>query len=319
MSETTLPRIVFMGTPTFSEVALRALHAAQYPLVAVYTKPDKPSGRNQEISKSPVKIFAEAQSIPVEQPPRFDDNAIATLRNYRPDIIVVAAYGKILPQAVLDIPKDGCINIHASMLPRWRGASPIQNALLSGDSTTGITLIKMDAGMDTGPIITSKEMRIEPEETTGSLLPKLAEMGAKLLIDTLPHWRTGNETLREQDGSKATLCQLIEREDGRIFWSEEAATIFNRYRALSPWPGIFSFWKRKSTPLRLKLQSISLQKENPEAKHSLGQVFEISDSIGIQTGKGVVFIREIQVEGKAAMPISDFIRGYPDFIGAILE
>lgn len=319
MTDISKARVVFMGTPAFAETILQSLIEAHYPIVAVYTQPDKPSGRDQELIKSPVKILSEAQHIPVEQPSRLDDVAISSFEKYAPDIVIVAAYGKILPKAMLDIPRFGCLNIHASLLPRWRGASPIQNALLAGDTETGVTIMKMDAGMDTGDIIARENVSIASTDTTETLLPKLAHTGAELLLSILPDWLDGKNEATPQDESSVTLCQLIDREDGKIFWSDEAESIFRRFRALQPWPGIFSFWRRNGSLLRIKFHRISIQKQNPETKHELGQVFEIGDQIGVSTGNGVILLGEIQLEGKERTSIVEFVRGYPDFIGSILE
>lgn len=319
MPEASDTRVVFMGTPHFAESILSSLVNSHYTLVAAYTQPDRPSGRAQEIAKSPVKIFAETHAIPVEQPVRFDRETVEKLRVFKPDIIIVAAYGKILPQEVLDIPPFGCVNVHASLLPRWRGASPIQNALLAGDTETGITIIKMDAGMDTGPILKQKAIPIDPTDTTATLLTKLAESGAAILGNTLEKWLRGKIEPSTQPSEGVTLCQLIEREDGKIFWNNEAESIYNRYRALSPWPGIFSFWRKGGSLLRIKFRRISLQKQSPEAPHELGQVFEIGETVGIATARGIILLDEVQLEGKTCIPVKDFIRGYPDFVGAILE
>lgn len=319
MPETSDTRVIFMGTPLFAESILRSLVDAHYMIVAAYTQPDRPSGRAQEVTQSPIKIFAEAHKIPVEQPARFDRETIEKLQAFRPDIIIVAAYGKILPQEVLDIPPFGCINVHASLLPRWRGASPIQNALLAGDTETGVTIMKMDAGMDTGPILKQKTISIDPTDTTATLLPKLAEASATLLNNSLEEWLENKMEPSPQSSEGITLCQLIEREDGKIFWSDEAESIYNRYRALSPWPGIFSFWRKDGSLLRIKFHRISLQKQSPETSHELGQVFEIGETVGIETARGTILLDEVQLEGKSCVPIKDFVRGYPDFVGAILE
>lgn len=319
MPETSDIRVVFMGTPAFAETILREIVSAQYRVVAVYTKRDRPSGRKQEIIQSPVKTFALNENIPVEQPLRFDRKAIETLQNFRPDIMIVAAYGKILPQEALDTPPFGSVNVHASLLPRWRGASPVQNALLAGDTETGITIMKMDAGMDTGPILAQKSVPIDPTDTTETLLPKLAEAGARTLVETLRKWTENEIAPVPQTPDGATLCQLIEREDGRIFWNAEAESVYNRYRALSPWPGIFSFWKKGDALLRVKLCRISIQRQSPETHHDIGQIFEIGEGVGVATARGTILIDEIQLEGKSRTFIKDFVRGYPDFVGSFLE
>lgn len=308
-----------MGTPRFAETILCDLLESNVSVVAVYTQPDRPSGREQEVIQSPVKKLAESKNIPVEQPPRLDDTAIDTLSSYKPDIVIVAAYGKILPEKMLGIPRFGCVNVHASLLPRWRGASPIQNALLAGDTETGVSIILMDRGMDTGPLLGRTSVPIAPDDTTETLLPKLTKQGSSLLLSILPQWIEKKIEPVPQQEAGATLCQLIERGDGKIIWSDEALAIYNRFRALTPWPGIFTFWKKDGSLLRVKLHRISLQKKSPETKHELGQVFEIGEKVGIQTSEGVVLVDEIQLEGKDRLAIGDFVRGYPDFVGSILE
>ncbi len=311
-------RVVFMGTPEFSKDILEGLLDCDYHIVACYTRPDKPVGRKQELMLSPVKRISIERNIPVEQPIRFDAAAIDQLRSYHPDLVVVAAYGRLLPEHALSVPKFGCLNVHTSLLPRWRGASPVQNALLAGDTGTGVTIIRMDVGMDTGPILAQEAFHIRDNDTRDSLLSRMTEDGIRLLADSIPRWVEHRITPREQDGSQATLCQLIEREDGHIFWSESAESVLNRYRALHPWPGIFTFWNRTEGLLRLKLVRISIQKSDPSASHSFGEVFQSGEKIAVQTGVGLVFIEEVQPEGKNAMPIRDFLNGRPDFIGAIL-
>ncbi|NTW13753.1 MAG: methionyl-tRNA formyltransferase [Candidatus Moranbacteria bacterium] len=308
-----------MGTPDFSGKIFSSLLDAGYHIVAAYTKPDRESGRDRKIVPSPVKQIALTRGIPVEQPSRFDTDVIATLRGYKPDLIIVAAYGKILPKAVLDLPGFGCVNVHASLLPRWRGASPIQNALLAGDTETGVTIMLMDEGIDTGDILSAKKTAISFDDTNRTLLEKLAGVGTEILSETLPGWVERYIEPKAQDGSQATVCQLIEREDGRIFWNSTALEIWNRYRGLTPWPGIFSFWKQKDEGfIRLKLTRISIQRTDPAVRREFGEVFESGEKIAIQTGEGLIFVEEIQAEGKSPMPIRDFLNGRPDLIGSVL-
>lgn len=315
-------RVAFMGTPRFAQSILAALVDNGYNVVVAYTKPDKPAGRGMKVTSSEVKRFAEGKGIPVEQPTRLDEESIGKLRSYAPDIIIVAAYGKILPKAVLELPGFGCVNIHASLLPKLRGASPVQNALIEGFTETGVTLMLMDEGLDTGSILAQKPRAIDFGDTAETLLEKLAGDGADLLLKTLPMWIDRATEPRVQDGTAATRCQLIEREDGHIFWNEDAETIWNRYRGLSPWPGIFTFWKQKQGTdghLRLKLERISIQKSDPSAERALGEVFETGEKIAVRTGKGLVFIEEIRPEGKKTMSIRDFVNGRPDFLGSRLS
>lgn len=312
-------RVVFMGTPPFAAEILEGLIGKGYNVVAAYTRPDKPIGRKQEVIASPVKRLSIERGIPVEQPVRFDSDAVKTLQSYDPDLIIVAAYGRILPETVLSVPGFGCLNVHASLLPRWRGASPVQNALLAGDTETGVTVILMDSGMDTGAIFCQESFPIEPEDTADTLLSRMSGIGIRLLCSTIPGWLEKRILPQDQDGSKVTLCELIEREDGRVFWNDTAENIFNRYRGLHPWPGIFTFWKRDDGLLRLKLTRIGIQRTDPAVKRKFGEVFESGEKIAVQTGGGIIFIEEIQPEGKGPMPIRDYLNGRPEFVGSSLD
>lgn len=311
--------VVFMGTPEFAATALRALIAERYHIVGVVTQPDRKTGRKQELSASPVKTIAVEEKLPLLQPEKLDSETIATLRAWKPDVIVVAAYGRILPESVLSLPGFGCINIHASLLPRWRGASPVANALIAGDEETGVTLMELDRGMDTGAIILAEKTPIGPDERAPELLDRLAVLGAKLLVETLPRWikRTIPALPQPEDG--VTLCQLIDREDGHIFWTTDAPAIYNRYRGLYPWPGLFTYWRRgEDDVVRIKLHEISLQKTMPAIVQPAGSVVEIGEKIGIVTGSGVIFPLVVQLEGKEALSMSEFIKGYPEFVGSVL-
>ena len=312
-------RVVFMGTPALSASLLQALVEKDYNIVGVVTKPDKPVGRKKELSQSPVKTFAQDHNLPLLQPAKMDTEAIEAIRAWKPDLIVVAAYGKILPQTLLDIPGFGCINFHTSLLPLWRGASPIQNALLSGATETGVTIMLMDSGMDTGDILTQKSVPIEPSDTTPTLTNKLLTTGTELLLQTLPLWIERQITPTKQDDEQATLCQLIERADGQILWSDDAESISNRYRALYPWPGIFTYYKRDDNLLRLKLLEISYQKQNAQLVHPLGTVFEIGEKIGVQTSSGIIFLETVQLEGKTPTAIREFLNGNEGFLGTLLQ
>jgi len=312
-------RTVFMGTPEFASVILAGLIEQKYNIVGVVTKIDKPAGRKQKATESAVKKKALEHHLPVFQPEKFDEETIESIKKLQPDLIIVVAYGKILPVEILKIPGFGCINVHASLLPKWRGASPIQNALLAGADKTGITVMLMDPGMDTGDILTQKKIAIDPDDTKESLSVKLIAVGRDLLLETLPLWIDRTLTPKPQDQSQSTLCQLIEREDGYIMWTDSAESIYNRYRALYPWPGIFSFWKKEDGRMRLKLHRISYQKQSPQTPHLLGQIFEVGEKVGVQTGEGVIFLEEVQVEGKTRIPIADFLLGNREIIDSFLE
>lgn len=312
-------RTVFMGTSELSETILDNLIKNKYNIVGAFTKPDSRIGRDQKISSPAVKILAQKHDIPIFQPEKFNENATEELKRLKPDLVIVAAYGKILPKSALKIPAFGAINVHVSLLPKYRGPSPIQNALLQGEKETGVTIMLMDEGMDSGDIISQKSIAIEPHDNTKTLTEKLSSMGTDFLLETVPLWVKRKIQPKQQDHSQATLCQLIDREDGHIYWSETAESIYNRYRALTPWPGIFSYWKNGEDLVRLKLLSIRLQKINPVEKHAEGEVFEIGDDIGIQTSNGVIIIKEIQKEGKRPMSAKDFIIGAQGLIGSILQ
>lgn len=308
-----------MGTPTLSATILTALLERHYNIVGVVTKADRPVGRNKDISPNPVKTVALERSLPLLQPEKIDGSVIEQLRAWKPDLVIVAAYGKILPQELLAIPGFGCINFHPSLLPAWRGAAPIQNALLAGATETGVTIMLMDRGMDTGDILKQVTVPIAPDDTTLTLTEKLVPAGIALLLSTLPLWVERKITPRKQEGNQATLCQLIEREDGHIIWTDEAESIYNRFRALFPWPGVFTYWKKDDELLRLKLVSLSYQKQNAQTMHPLGQVFEIGEKVGVQTTTGIIFLETVQLAGKTPLPIAEFLRGNDGLIGSFLE
>lgn len=311
-------KTVFMGTSDFAEGILETLIENEYNIVAIFTKPDARVGRKQEVAENPIKNIALDKKIALFQPQKFDEETKSKLKDLKPDLIVVAAYGKILPKDVLDIPGFGCVNVHPSLLPKFRGPSPIQNTLLSGEKETGTTIMLMDEKMDTGDILAQKKIAIDESDNTETLSKKLLSLSSELIIETLPLWIGRKIEPIKQDNSRATLCQLIEREDGKIVWEQDAQDIHNRFRALFPWPGIFTFWKNNDSLIRLKLLKIKLQKINPEIHHKTGEVFEIGDSIAVQALNGIIMIEEIQMEGKSPVPIKEFINGYRNFVGSIL-
>lgn len=312
-------RVVFFGTPAFAALVLQSLIDVKYEIVGCVTKPDRPIGRKQEITECEVKRLAREHGIPVQTPERLTDEAIDAIKEWQPDLIIVVAYGRILPAPLLKVPEFGCINVHASLLPRWRGASPVQNALLAGDKKTGVTIMLLDEGMDTGPILACEATDILPDETRPELEARLAELGGALLLSTIPAYADKRVSPKPQEADGVTLCQLIERTDGRIIWSEDAETINNRFRALLPWPGIFTYWKREDGLVRLKLHHIALVRQSPQLKKRIGEVFEIGEGIGVQTGAGVILLNDIQLEGKERQAIAEFRRGYPDIVGSFLQ
>ena len=310
-------RIVFMGSPQFAIPALGALLRSEYKVIAVYTQPDRPGGRGQKVLPSPVKTKALEHDLPIFQPKSLRRAAeIATLKGLNPDATVVAAYGLILPQEVLDIPPYGCINIHPSLLPKYRGPSPIAYAILNGDTVTGVSIMLLDAGMDSGPILSQKEVAIEPKDTTGSLASKLAEVGASLLMEVLPLWLAGGLKPMPQDESKASYTKQFTKSEGEIDWRLPAKEIERRIRAFQPWPGCYTYWQGKV------LKIIEAMPIAYEGVSELGKVISLPKSyvaeVGIQTGDGVLGLLLIQLEGRRAISAVDFVRGQRDFIGSIV-
>lgn len=235
-------RIIFMGTPEFSATILAALHREGFNVVACFSQPDKPTGRHMTLTAPPAKVMAESLGIPVFQPSSLrNQEALDMIEGLRPDLIVTAAYGKILPEAILSIPPLGCLNVHASLLPRYRGAAPIQWAIMNGDTVTGVTLMRMDVGMDTGDMISRSEVCIPPRAHYSDLVRSLADCGAKLLTDTLPLWIRGEIPPERQDDSLATYSPPIRKEQGNIDWNRSARSICNQIRALSDWPGAYTY------------------------------------------------------------------------------
>lgn len=320
MEETKKPTIVFMGTPEIAEIVLENLHLKDYPILAVVTQPDYKPKNKEDNFISPVKKLALEKNIPISQPEKLDDNFKKWLKDLEPDLIIVTAFGKIIPKDILNIPKYKSLNVHASLLPKLRGASPIQNALANGMKETGITIMLMDEGIDTGDILSQKSLAIEPDDDYVTLTGKLAVVASHLLIDTIPKWIDKTITPQKQDDSQATMCQLIEKNDGKINWAEDAEDIYNKFRAFRVWPGIFTFWENKGNLQKISLNEVSVEKNNPPERHHLGEVFEYSDSkIAVQTNSGLIILNKIQLAGKNETSVYDFLNGYPHFIGSILK
>lgn len=313
------PKIIFMGTGSFAGTILEALLKERCDIIGVFTKPDKTVHKNTGPKENSVKEIASSKNISIYQPEKLDDAVISQLKEIQPDLIIIVAYGKIIPQEIIDIPEFGCMNVHPSLLPKFRGPSPIQNALLQGEKETGTTIMLINEKMDEGNILAQEKMAIGPDDTYQSLSQKLASFSADLLLRTLPLWIEKKIAPLPQDDSQATLCQLIEREDGHIVWEEEAEKIYDRYRALSPWPGIFSFWKDGEKMVRIKLQKVSLKKDAPKSEKYPGEIFRLDDQLAVQTLKGAIILEEVQLEGKKATDVKNFINGYPKFVGSILK
>ena len=299
-------RIVFMGSPDFAVPGLEAL-ALHYPLVGVVTQPDHPAGRGGTLKAPAVKAAALRLGIPIIQPEKLrHPEAMAQLRAWAPDLIVVAAFGQILRPDVLDLPKFGCINIHGSLLPRGRGAAPIQAAILAGDQETGVTIMNMDPGVDTGPILSQRAIPISPEDTAGTLFEKLALIGAELLLETLPCYFSGELQPQPQPAEGVTYVPMLKKEDGLLDFTQPAAALERRVRAFNPWPGTWFEWN--GTLVKVLHARASAEK-SPGA--GLRFIFEGYPAIG--TSMGMLILEEIQLAGKKSMPGKAFLAGARDW------
>jgi methionyl-tRNA formyltransferase len=307
-------RIVFMGTPSFAVPVLEALIAAgAYEIVGVVTQPDAPSGRGRSLAMSAVKEQALAHGLTVLQPERVRrPESVAALRDLAPDVQIVAAFGQILPRSVLDIPARGTLNVHASLLPRWRGAAPITAAILAGDAETGVTIMRLDEGMDTGDILAQAQTAILAADTTGSLSARLADIGARLLVETLPRWARGEITPQPQDNNLATMCRPIRKESGRLDWSQPAGMLERAVRAYAPWPGTYTTWNGKL------LKVLAARGIAGKGRAEPGTVVATAEGPAVVTGDGMLLLVHVQPEGKKAMPVRDFVAGHRDFVGARL-
>ncbi len=314
-----MPRILFMGTPQFAVPSLAAL-SQHFDVVAVVTQPDAPAGRGRTLTPSPVKQFALAHlpGIPVLQPETLKPpEAVAQLRELAPDAIVVAAFGQILRRNVLDLPPHKCINVHASILPRWRGASPISAAIAAGDLVTGVTIMLMEAGLDTGPILTQRHAPILPDDTTGTLADKLAQVGADLLVETLPRWFDGEIAPQVQNNALSTQCERLLKEDGVIRWTRSAIEIERQVRAVTPWPGATTVWQGRQ--LQIKRARARVAAGTGQSGIETGVVIEEDRAVCVQCGEGTLELIEVQLEGKRSVTSAEFTRGQRQFIGSKLD
>ena len=300
-------RIVFMGTPEFAVPSLDALLHSPDDVVGVVTQPDRPKGRGQELALSPVKLVAQRAQIPILQPLKMKDPAfLEALQAWRPDLIAVAAFGRILPKMILDLPPQGCVNVHASLLPKYRGAGPIQWAVINGERETGITTMLMDEGMDTGAILLQEPVPIAADDTAGSLSVKLAAVGGRLLLETLRRLKEGRLTPCPQDSSQASMAPLLKKEDGLLDWSLPAAAIVNRVRGLSPWPGAYTYlgadrwivWKAQA-----------LDRSAPAVRP--GTIVEAAkEGLSVATGSGALRVTEVQPANSRRMSVAQYLAGH---------
>ncbi len=298
-------RIVFMGTPDFSVPSLEALHAAGHDIVLVVTRPDKPSGRGRKLSAPPVKKAAIKLKRPMIQPPSLrDEPAREALREAQADFFIVVAFGHILTQTVLGLPKQGCINVHASLLPRYRGPAPIHWAVINGDKESGVTTMMMDKGLDTGDILLREKEPIVLTDTTGTLHDRLATLGSRLLCRTLDEFAEGTLQRTPQEHSQATYAPLLKKTDGLIDWNKPAALIESFIRGMNPWPGAFTFWGNR----RLKIFRAEMSRMAATAPP--GTILKaLADELTVATGHGTLAVFEIQEASGSRLPVSEFLRG----------
>lgn len=305
-------RILFMGTPEFAEVSLKALVEDNRDVVCVITQPDKPKGRGYEMAMPEVKVYAMEKNIPVYQPDTLKDEAILPLlQEYQPDVIIVVAYGKILPEYVLNFPKYGCINIHGSLLPKYRGAAPIQRAVIDGEKVSGVTSMYMEKGLDTGDMLIKRELPIGRETTAGEYHDALAILGGEVLLETLDALSEGKLSPQSQDDSLSTYASQLSKAEGEINWNNTSDEIYNKVRGLNPWPKAFSFIGGK----RFVVDFVYKSEQSGEA----GEVLSANkDGILVACGEGSVLIKEIKVEGKKKMSAEDYLRGHKIEKGTLL-
>ncbi len=305
-------RLVFMGTPDFAVASLEALLQSDDSVVGVVTQPDRPKGRGQILTPSPVKLLAQQEKIPLLQPLKMKaPEFLQTLAGWKPDLIVVTAFGRILPPVVLSLPPRGCINVHGSLLPKYRGAGPIQWAIINGERETGITTMLMDEGMDTGAMFLQEAIPITDDDTASTISPRLAELGGRLLVETIARLKAGTLVSKPQDSSQATMAPLLKKEDGIIDWALPATVLANRVRGLAPWPGAYTavpggdrwtIWRAQAIP-------------GPNTKPPGAVVAVTNEAIHVATGEGVLALLELQPANSRRMVVSQYLAGHPIAIG----
>ncbi len=315
-------RLAFFGTPDFAVPSLLRLQDSAHQVVAVVTQPDRPRGRGHKLSPSPVKARAQATGVPVFQPDRLKDDAfLAAFADLQVDLAIVAAYGKILPKALLDLPRLGMINVHASLLPRWRGAAPIHRAVLAGDTQTGVTIMRVVPALDAGPMLATVVLDISPNETSAELEPRVADAGAHLLLDVVNRLEAGPVEETPQDESRVTYAARLERAESRIDWNRPAAAIHNQIRGLQPWPLAAAMLQGRRV-LLTRSEHFEVQSSKFEVSPSVppGTIIEVdADALVVSCAPGLLRIVSIQPEGRAAMPVRDFLNGRHVTAGEMFE
>jgi methionyl-tRNA formyltransferase len=312
-------RIVFMGTPEFAVPSLQALLDADPEavgrVIGVVTQPDRPKGRGHQLAPPPIKVLAQQAGLPILQPVKMKDpDFLDRLRGWAPDVIAVTAFGRILPPVILELPPMGCVNVHGSLLPKYRGAAPIQWAIINGETETGITTMLMDPGLDTGPMLLQETVPIHPTDTAGDLAARLAPVGGRLLMETLAGLKNGKLRPIPQDHAKATLAPLLKKEDGMLNWKDEATALSNRIRGLTPWPGAYTYHGEERWQLwRAQAAQVDCAEAEP------GAIIEVTkEAIRIATEKGSLLLQEIQPASGKRLSVRQYLVGHQVAIGSIL-
>ncbi len=303
-------RIVFMGSPEIAVPSLKAILETSHQVVGVVSQPDKPAGRGRELTPPAVAVFAKGQGLQLHQPEKVRDHPtfLETLKGLKPDVVVIVAYGKILPDEIVRLPPLGCVNVHFSLLPKYRGAAPLQWALINGDEETGVTTFRLNAGVDTGPTLLQKKVMIHEEDNAEILGHRLSLIGAELLVATLDGLSSGNLEALPQNDRMATRAPMLKKEDGLIDWGQKAKIIWGRIRGMNPWPSAFTTWQGK----RLKIFAAEpLAEKNHKKSGAPGEVIEINDDgVQISCGQGVLLIKEVQMEGGKRLSATSFLKGH---------
>ncbi|MDY6984590.1 MAG: methionyl-tRNA formyltransferase [Pseudomonadota bacterium] len=309
-------RLIFAGTPDFAARHLAHLVSEKFQIVSAYSQPDRPSGRGKKLVPTPVKVVSEQHGIPVRQPLGLDEIAVAELAAFEPDLMIVVAYGLLLPPSVLALPRFGCINVHASLLPRWRGAAPIERAILAGDRETGVNIMLMDAGLDTGPVLASATTSITPNDNSETLTERLINLGCSALVSTIERIAAGTAQAIPQPADGVTYAHKLHKEEAGIQWSEPATVIDRQIRAFYPRsPAFCRYQEQRLRILRADLDANAAPAQSP------GTVFDVSnDGMRVACGTGTLFIREVQLEGKNPMNLRDLLNGRPGYFqrGSVL-
>lgn len=304
-------RIIFAGTPAFAAETLAALLASEHEICAVYSQPDRPAGRGRKLTASPVKQLALEHGIPVEQPLNFkQENSIQTLADYQADLMIVVAYGLLLPQKVLDTPKYGCINVHASLLPRWRGAAPIQRAILAGDKESGVCIMQMEAGLDTGPVLLEARCAIKVDDNAQDLHDRLAKLGAQTLLDCLDNFAALQKSAKQQEDSLSCYAEKLQKQEALLDWQQPAKQLLRQINAFNPWPVAQTVWRGET----FRIWQAELLASDTQAAAS--EIIAVGKTgIDVATTEGVLRIKQLQVPGKRAMAVSDFLNANQIEIG----